>query len=220
MLTKFLFYPLIKFFFVLSSTKRLSILVGAVFLSLSFKVPSNPPSKWDKDSTLSLKAGDSRQKVVTTVKGEVRIGISIKEFQKRTQQVASGGKAVSYVAAPPQTFTLRAILEEREEFYVGQWHILYEPIRHIKDINENFSCRLQFSRLYGDYLELEETLGEMILTGQLVGQTGLYAIKGTAFKRVRNKEGRPTFDFLAGSSASEEEIKKEILTAINATIKK
>ncbi|MBP9707580.1 MAG: hypothetical protein KBD78_08040 [Oligoflexales bacterium] len=168
----------------------------------------SPTSVFDGEGIEQLQAKRSINPNKSDLK--VRIGIKIAHFRKQPIKSALGTNNVQkskvqerkvqekeYIHGSSESYVLSASLNKPEDFYFGPWHIVHQPIQWNKASNA-YTTKLVFFRKYGQFGQLEESIAELDVNGELKRDDKGIALIGISSTRVRNKLLEPIFDISAG----------------------
>lgn len=135
----------------------------------------------------------------------LRIQLRVTPYAKVPTKTPDGtAEHPSYMSGKTLTHILRARVDKPNQFYIGDWHVDTTPVRWLKRTNR-YQTRLEIYRRYGEFGQLEESLGTFTVTGMLKKQAdGLYVFYGFAQKRFRDREGHPVVDIAAGQREDKE----------------
>ena len=92
---------------------------------------------------------------------------------------------------------LRAKIEKPNHFYVGDYHIVTEPFVYSK-IHRRLGMRLSFYQRFGTYKQLEESIGQMEIRGDLRGKGPIGHFVGYSQKIFKDKKGQPILEVQLG----------------------
>lgn len=151
----------------------------------------SPKSVFDEEGLERLQANRRINPSKSDLK--VRIGIKIAHFRKRSLS----SKEKEFIHGSSESYVLSASLNKQEDFYFGPWHIVHQPAQWNKTSNA-YRTKLVFLRKYGQFGQLEESIAELDLQGELQRDDKGIALIGTNSMRVRNKLLEPIFDITAG----------------------
>ena len=128
----------------------------------------------------------------------VRIPVTLKTWQQVSAVDSTGRETTSRIVGQPVSQILRARIERSNEFYLGILRVKTVPMRWLKNSHQ-YQVRLEVFQSAGQSKQAEESLGSVILTGNIKKQPdGLYILTGTARRLFRSKSGEPILDFTAG----------------------
>ncbi len=129
---------------------------------------------------------------------KVRIGIRLTSFKKVIIRDPGDQVSSHFVPVEPLSHTLRARLNQTNHFFLGEWHVEAIPTKWVKKTGR-YEIKLVMHRRFGAFGQLEENIGFINLQGTLdLQKDNVYALIGTARKRLRDKFGNPYLDIVAG----------------------
>lgn len=129
----------------------------------------------------------------------IRIPLMMQAYHEVAATKSDGKIRPAKVPAKPVSHMLRARIDKPNDFYVGDWKIQTIPVRWDKETNM-YQVKVDVYRRLGEQGQVEETLGSISLTGQLVKQGDrLYTIQGSANKRFVDAYGQPLLELQVGS---------------------
>ena len=133
----------------------------------------------------------------------VRIGLRLTPFKKIITRQQGGHVESRFIQSEPLRHTLRARVNETKHFYVGNWHIETVPQKWIRKI-KRYEVELRIFERYGDYGQLEESIGKVKIAGTLEEQDrNTDVLVGVAKQRLRDRSGNPLLDVVAGYQPGE-----------------
>jgi hypothetical protein len=133
----------------------------------------------------------------------VRIGLRLTPFKKIITRQQGGHVESRFIQSEALRHTLRARINETNHFYVGNWHIETVPQKWIRKI-KRYEVELRIFERYGDYGQLEESIGKVRIAGTLEEQDrNTDVLVGVAKQRLRDRSGNPLLDVVAGYQPGE-----------------
>jgi hypothetical protein len=164
--------------------------------------PETPPenaatrSRWIAPEATEAKVLNEKAK--TTAPAKVRIGLRLTPFNKIVTKARDGQVSTRYIPGEALRHTLRARLNKMNHFFVGEWHLETVPLKWVQK-TRRYEVRLNVYRRYGAFGQLEESVGSVDLAGVLDEQKdNVHVLLGVARQRLRDKEGNPYLDVVAG----------------------
>ncbi len=127
----------------------------------------------------------------------VRIPLQLQSYEKVVVTDHKGMTRYQYKPLPLLKHHLRARLERKNHFYVGNWHIETIPEKWDR-VTKQYAVKLRVYKRYGDGRELEELVGKVDVNGKVEGKDLLYNFKGFATVAFKDREGKPVLDLGVG----------------------
>ena len=123
--------------------------------------------------------------------GKVQITLKIHEFSR--------GKNSSLMEA--NTYRLNNNIEKKSEFNLGNSLVIVKPLAWNRQTND-YKLQLSFSRLYGDFNQLREHIGDVTVSGKLDKiSKDTFVFKGMARKKFQDAFGKPVLEAVITPSA-------------------
>ena len=120
----------------------------------------------------------------------VRIHLKLIPYDKIVVRDKQGQFKEKFRPIKKLNHVLRARIERPNHFYVGDWHIETVPMKWDQNLKK-LKVKLRFYKRYGEGRNLEEYLGNAILSGTLVGKDFLYVVKGRKNALFKNRKNNP-----------------------------
>lgn len=144
--------------------------------------------------------GESPSLAPVAVPAQVRIGVKLTPFRQIVTKGMDGKSQVQHVAEVALKHTLRARLNKVNHFYVGTYHLETRPLKWERE-SKHYEVQITIYRQFGRDSEVEETIGALTVSGELMPQgDSIYVLGGSAYKRFRDKFNAPVIDVAAGLS--------------------
>lgn len=130
-------------------------------------------------------------------KVRVRIPLQVTLYKKTVITNTNGKTKVKYIPTGTVTKTLRAKINRINHFVLDGMHVETQPLKWDRSVM-SYKTKINFSKRYGAYGQIEENIGSVIVAGNLEGENGLYLLDGYSSHRFKNKTGYPVLDVVAG----------------------
>ncbi len=178
-------------------TKMTICLSFTMPLKLGFSQAISSSEYVPSSETLRRIADAAKKKEIETPPAKVRIGLRLTPYRKIVSQSPSGEMQVTFRPDKVMKHTLRARIDRANHFYIGDFHIETSPQSLVKKARL-YTVRLTVYKRYGAYGKIEEMLGYLDINGKLKGEKGLFVLHGSNSIRMKNKNGEPVVDVVAG----------------------
>jgi len=132
----------------------------------------------------------------------VRIALRLTPWKMTVATTQDGRQQSVHVRQQAIQQTLRARLDRVNHFHFGDWHVQTTPVRWSR-ATKRYAVRLDSSRRYGAFGQLEESIGSVEVAGVLHPEKErVFVLHAATTRSFRDKFGNPMLDIDVGHGAA------------------
>ncbi len=150
----------------------------------------------------NIRPAEQRSKV-TSLSGKVLIELKIIHYSKVASRNLKGEQVVREIERVPESFRLNANLESPQVFHVSGYKVEINPVAWNRHAGQ-YKFGLRLNRLFGDYQQLEEFVGETTIEGNLVQVSdSKFSLRTSADLLFKDKSNDPLVRLVIGSEGAD-----------------
>ena len=183
--------------------RMVSTLLKALVVFGSFA--ASPLMAVEKGNLKGFNMGESSFTDVQLIEDAVRVKVPLKMtlFESIVVKNSEGVRRMEQKALAPVKYNFKATIDRTNHFYVADYHVETIPVKW-DSASKIWTVEVNFFKRYGEGQELEESVGSMIVRGQLEGARRLFTLQGKAKQTFNDKQGRPLLSVEMDSLESSE----------------
>lgn len=165
-----------------------SLLKAVLFLGIYAPLSLNAV---EKGNLSNIDTGSSLAEVGEPPEvARVRIPLKLTSFEQVVIKGEDGIRRMESKPLTPVRLNFKATINRTNHFYLSGWHVESVPTKWDRD-SKRWDVEVKFYKRFGEETELEEYVGSMPITGQLIGADMLYTLEAKGQQKFTNKSGNP-----------------------------